>query len=85
MVSVAKTPWATGKASASVSTASKSASLSSCRSLSYELGSPFSVTSSPVSPPTRRPAFPRSNSAASGFFFCGIRLEPVLYASASVT
>ena len=67
------------------STASKSGSLSSCKSLSYELGSPFSVISSPVSRPVRRPAFPRNSSAASGFFFCGIRLDPVLYASARVT
>ncbi len=29
----------------------------------------------------RRPALPRASSAMSGFFFCGMMLEPVEYAS----
>ena len=28
--------------------------------------------------PTKRPDFPRVSSATSGFFFCGIRLDPVV-------
>jgi hypothetical protein len=35
----------------------------------------------PVSKPIIVPALPRANSNISGFFFCGIRLEPVEYAS----
>ena len=34
-----------------------------------------------VSEPTTRADFARSSSAASGFFFCGIRLEPEAKAS----
>jgi hypothetical protein len=61
----------------SVSSASNSASLSSCRSLLYPLGSPFIVVSHPVRRPMTRPALPRTSSSGSGFFFCGIRLLPV--------
>ena len=39
-------------------------------------GSPCSTPCTPVSRPTTRGAFARSSSAASGFFFCGIRLDP---------
>ena len=33
------------------------------------------------SEPYTRPAFPRASSATSGFFFCGIMLDPVAKAS----
>ena len=33
----------------------------------------------------RRPALPRASSAMSGFFFCGMMLDPVEYPSSSVT
>ena len=42
------------------------------------------VTSTIICPNTR-PALPRTSSSESGFFFCGIRLEPVATASASST
>ncbi len=35
--------------------------------------------------PTRRPALPRASSAMSGFFFCGMMLDPVDQESCSVT
>ena len=60
-----------------VSSASNTASLSSCRSLLYPLGRPFIVVRKPVSRPIARPALPRTSSIGSGFFFCGIRLLPV--------
>ena len=62
----------------SVCSAPKVASLSSCKSLLYPLGSPLSVTSHAVSWPIVRPALPRASSRGSGFFFCGIMLLPVL-------
>src|ERR1043165_4942267 len=63
----------------------KSGSLSSCRSLSYASGRPLSNARSPVSSPTARAAWPRVNSSTSGFFFCGMRDEPVAIASGSST
>ena len=67
----------------SVSSASNSGSLSSCRSRLYASGRPLSVARKPVRSPIRRPALPRASSAMSGFFFCGSIDDPVLYASAS--
>ena len=66
-----------------VSMLSKIASLSSCISLLYASGRPFIVVSSPQRSPITRPALPRASSARSGFFFCGIMLEPVEKASSS--
>ena len=61
---------------------SKIGSLSSCRSRLYASGNPFRVASSPVRLPINRPALPRASSATSGFFFCGMMLEPVDHSSA---
>ena len=52
-----------------VSTASKRASLSSCRSLEYASGRAWRTPRRVVSDAVTRGAFARSNSAASGFFF----------------
>ena len=68
-----------------VSTASKIASLSSCMSLLYAKGNPFSMVSNVTTSPMTLPDLPRTNSAISGFFFCGIMLEPVEKASSSST
>ena len=65
------------------SAASKQARLSSWRSRLYASGSPFSVASRPASRPAAVPARPRTSSAASGFFFCGIIDDPVAAASSS--
>jgi N-methylhydantoinase A/oxoprolinase/acetone carboxylase beta subunit len=43
----------------------------------------FIEASHPVSRPMAPPALPRTSSSGSGFFFCGIRLDPVVTASAS--
>src|SRR5699024_561032 len=43
------------------------------------------VASSPVRLPIRRPVLPRTSSATSGFFFCGMIDEPVDHASSRVT
>ena len=64
-----------------VSTASKRASLSSCKSLLYVVGIPFKQVNIVTKCPYIRPDLPRNNSHASGFFFCGIKLLPVAYAS----
>ena len=45
-------------------------------SLLYANGKPFKVINIPVNAPMTRPALPRINSQASGFFFCGIKDEP---------
>ena len=58
-------------------TESKTGSLSSCRSRLYASGRPLSVASRPVRLPISRPALPRASSAMSGFFFCGMMLDPV--------
>ena len=42
------------------------------------------MASRPVRLPISRPALPRASSATSGFFFCGMMLDPVDQASASV-
>ena len=76
-VAVSIIPAMATRASAIWSTESNSGSLSSCRSRLYESGRPFSVASSPVRLPIRRPDLPRASSAMSGFFFCGIIDEPV--------
>ena len=59
-----------------MSTASNSASLSSCRSFEYASGNACSTPRSVCSEAATRGAFPRRSSAASGFFFCGMMLEP---------
>ncbi len=41
------------------------------------------VTSSDVRQPITRPHLPRISSSESGFFFCGIRLEPLVTPSPS--
>lgn len=38
----------------------------------------FSTASMPARLPCSRPALPRISSSASGFFFCGIRLDPAV-------
>ena len=74
---VATIPLNAGSSTSRVSTASNTGSLSSCRSRLYASGSDFSVVSRPARSPTRRPALPRASSATSGFFFCGMMLDPV--------
>ena len=64
-----------------VSTLSNNRSLSSCKSRLYVIGKPFSNVSSDMRFPTNRPLLPRAISAMSGFFFCGINDEPVVYSS----
>ena len=64
-----------------VSTLSNNRSLSSCKSRLYVIGKPFSNVSSDMRFPTNRPLLPRVISAMSGFFFCGINDEPVVYSS----
>ncbi len=81
--SVCTIPVTAGSTSSSVSTASKTGSLSSCRSRLYANGRPLRVASNPVRWPISRPALPRASSATSGFFFCGMIDEPVEYASSS--
>ena len=76
-VSVATIPATAGSSTSRVSTASKTGSLSSCRSRLYASGRPLSVASSPVRSPISRPALPRASSATSGFFFCGMIEDPV--------
>ena len=46
---------------------------------------PFIVVRSDMSAPYTRPVLPRTSSAISGFFFCGMILLPVLYASSIST
>src|SRR5258706_361626 len=46
---------------------------------------PFNVVRSATQSPSSRPALPRASSNTSGLRFCGMRLEPVLKASDSVT
>src|SRR5258708_8367422 len=70
-----------GGTGSSGSRASKTGSLSSCRSLLEGSGRPLSVVSSPARPPISRPALPRASSATSAFFFCGMIDHPVAYAS----
>ncbi len=79
------TPVMTETDPIAVSAASKTASLSSCRSFWYPAGRPFSRASSRRRSPSTRAVLPRTSSSASGFFFCGMRLEPVVKASGSVT
>ena len=40
-------------------------------------GRPFITVSSAIRSPKARPALPRTSSAISGFFFCGMMEEPV--------
>ena len=74
---VATMPANAGSRIVSWSIWSKTGSLSSCRSRLYASGRPLSVVSSPVRSPMSRPALPRASSAMSGFFFCGMMLDPV--------
>ena len=60
-------------------------SLSSCISLLYASGRPFSIVSSVTRSPYTRPVLPRTSSAISGFFFWGIIDEPVVNASDNST
>ena len=64
------------KQKVTVSIASNSNSFSSCMSLLYASGKPFIKVNTPIKSPKTRPDFPRNNSAMSGFFFCGMMLEP---------
>ena len=47
----------------------------------YASGSPFTRTKSCCSAPTTRPVLPRVSSRTSGFFLCGMMLDPVQNAS----
>ena len=76
-------PVAAASASSSVSTASKTCSLSSCRSLLYASGSACRTPCIAPRCAATRGAFARSSSAASGFFFCGMIEDPELHASGS--
>src|SRR5207253_962675 len=69
----------------SVSTVSKSGSLSSWLSLLYASGCPLMSVSRATSAPYTRPVLPRISSGTSGFFFCGMIEEPVQNRSASWT
>ena len=76
-VRVASTPEAMWSAASAVLSESKSACLSSCMSLLYAVGRPLSIVSIATVFPIVRADLPRNNSRASGFFFCGMRDEPV--------
>ncbi len=78
-------PVNAGSSTSRVSMESKTGSLSSCRSRLYASGCAFSVASRPLRLPINRPALPRASSAMSGFFFCGMMLDPVENASSSST
>ena len=71
-------PVMAGRTTPSVSTESKTASLSSCRSRLYPVGSPFSTVIIAIRLPTSRPDLPRVSSATSGFRFWGISEDPVV-------
>src|SRR3989454_2313267 len=77
----------TTRANASIAGATSVASYSgtrcSCRSEPYARGSPFSVVRTATRSPMIRPVRPRTSSATSGFFFCGMMLDPVACSSAS--
>ena len=77
MVIVLTTPMAILTESDTVSMTSKSISLSSWRSLLYVVGVPLTTVRMPARDPRVLPAFPLRSSNASGFFFWGIRDEPV--------
>jgi hypothetical protein len=83
--SVARQPAAICRQSLMVSTVSKRPSHASWKSLLYVVGVPFITAMKPVRVPSKRPDLPRRSSSASGFFFCGIREDPVEYASDSFT
>src|SRR5436309_1261685 len=53
----------------------------SCRSPSYASGRPLSDVSTATRSPMMRAARPRTSSATSGFFFCGMMLDPVACSS----
>ena len=74
-------PSAAARHSSTVSTASKRCSLSSWRSLLYVSGSPCRTPWRATRWAATRGALARSSSAASGFFFCGMMLEPLAKAS----
>ena len=59
--------------------------LSSCRSLLYERGKPFSMTSMFTNVPMTEPVLPLISSVMSGFFFWGMMEEPVVYLSSIST
>src|SRR5712671_4008137 len=42
------------------------------------MGKPFMVMKSELKPPNTRPNLPRISSSESGFFFCGIKLDPLV-------
>ncbi len=78
------TPFKIKRESFIVSKLSKNCSLSSCISLSYAKGSDFITTKRPIRLPYNLPVLPLISSSASGFLFCGIIDEPVLYSSGSL-
>src|SRR5258707_458473 len=47
------------------------------------MGRPFMVMKSELKSPNTRPNLPRMSSSESGFFFCGIKLEPLVTPSPS--
>ena len=61
----------------SVSAASNTGILSSCKSLLYARGRPLQMVKRLIRSPYTRPDLPRISSAISGFFFCGMMLLPV--------
>mmetsp|Transcript_9990 Transcript_9990/g.40494 ORF Transcript_9990/g.40494 Transcript_9990/m.40494 type:complete len:340 (+) Transcript_9990:1750-2769(+) len=85
IVSVSRTPFATGSASLSVFATSNTASLSSWRSLLYADGSDDTSEVSCTAAACSRADLPRSSSRASGFRLCGISEEPVEYAAPNET
>ena len=75
----------TEKMSLRQSSVRKRPRLSSWRSRLYVSGMPFIIVSRSTSAPVSWPALPRSSSSTSGFFFCGMMLEPVQKESGSLT
>ena len=64
---------------------SKIGSLSSCISFPYVIGRPFRTVIKLIKLPKILPGLALINSAASGFLFCGIILEPVVNFSGNLT
>ena len=64
---------------------SKIGSLSSCISFPYVIGRPFRTVIKLCKFPNILPGLALINSAASGFLFCGIILEPVVNFSDNLT
>ena len=77
ILSVESTPVAMRTQSSSASTESNISGHASWKSLLYVEGVPLAMASMPARLPWARPALPRRSSRASGFFFWGMREEPV--------